>query len=71
MKKKIIKTIFAVIFLVSLMFAEYRYIMLNICPYLGENNTVYLEIFNNIDEYYAENITGQRKFSSLKFCTSK
>lgn len=58
MKKKIIKTIFAVIFLVSLMFAEYRYIMLNICPYLGENNTVYLEIFNNIDEYYAENITG-------------
>lgn len=58
MKKKVIKIIFAVIFLISLMFAEYRYIMLNICPYLGENNTVYLEIFNNIDTYYAENIEG-------------
>jgi hypothetical protein len=58
MEKKVIKIIFAVIFLISLMFAEYRYIMLNICPYLGENNTVYLEIFNNIDTYYAENIEG-------------
>lgn len=71
MEKKVIKIIFAVIFLISLMFAEYRYIMLNICPYLGENNTVYLEIFNNIDTYYAENIEGQGIFSSLKFCTSK
>lgn len=58
MEKKIIKIIFAVIFLISLMFTEYRYIMLNIHPYLGENNTVYLEIFNNIDTYYAENIEG-------------
>ena len=58
MEEKVIKIIFAVIFLISLMFAEYRYIMLNICPYLGENNTVYLEIFNNIDTYYAENIEG-------------
>jgi hypothetical protein len=38
------------------MYAEYRYIMLNICPYLGNNGTVYLEIFERVDEYYADPI---------------
>jgi len=36
------------------MFAEYRYIMTNIKPYVGDNNTVYLEVFDQVDEYYAE-----------------
>lgn len=40
-----------------LMFAEYRYI---IKPYIGytDNNggVVYLEIFGQVDEYYAETI---------------
>ena len=54
MKKKIIAIVIGILFILSLMFAEYRYIMLNICPYLGENNAVYLEIFGQIDEYYAE-----------------
>lgn len=55
MKKNIIKLISGILIIISLMFIEYRYIMLNICTYIGENNTVYLEIFNNIDEYHAEN----------------
>ena len=49
--KKIIIIILAVI---TLMFAEYRFIMLNLCPYRGENGTVYIELFGQVDEYYAE-----------------
>ena len=43
----------------SLMFAEYRFIMHNIRPYLRENNTVYLEVFGQVDEYYAEEIKSE------------
>ena len=53
MKKKII--IIAIIVL-CMMFAEYRFIMCNIRPYRGENGTVYLDFFGNVDEYYAETI---------------
>ena len=52
------KLIVAILILV-LMFAEYRFIMLNICPYLGENGTVYLEIFGKVDEYYASEMKGE------------
>ena len=54
MKKRIIGIVIGILVITSLMFAEYRYIMHNVRPYLGENNTVYLEIFGQIDEYYAE-----------------
>ncbi len=54
MKNKIIKIIVSILFVALLMFAEYRYIMLSARPYLGENNTVYIEVFGQIDEYYAE-----------------
>ena len=47
MKKNIIKIISGIILILSLMFAEYRFIMHNINPYIGENNTVYLEIFEH------------------------
>lgn len=43
----------------TLMFAEYRFIMHNIKPYIGENNTVYLEIFEQVDEYHAEEIKSE------------
>ena len=56
MKTTIIKIIAGFLLIVSFMFAEYRFIMHNIRPYLGENNTVYLEIFEQVDVYYAENI---------------
>lgn len=54
MKNKIIPIIAGIFFILSLMFAEYRYIMHHINPYIGENNTVYLEIFGQTDEYYAD-----------------
>ena len=50
MKKKII----ALIVLIIIMYAEYRYIMLNLHPYNGDNGTVYIEFMGNVDEYYAE-----------------
>ena len=54
--KKLIKIVTAIIILFGIMFAEYRFIMCNIRPYLGKNNTVYLEIFDQVDTYYAEDI---------------
>ena len=48
------KIILAVLILATIMYAEYRYIMTHICPYNGNNGTVYIEIFGNVDEYYAE-----------------
>lgn len=51
------KLITAILILVSIMYAEYRYIMVNIHPYLGNNGTVYLEIFGQVDEYYAEPVS--------------
>ena len=56
MKHKIFNIIIAIIIILTLMFGEYRFIMHNIHPYLGENNTVYLEIFEQVDTYYAEDI---------------
>lgn len=37
-----------------LMYAEYRYIMLNLSPSNGNNGTVYIEIFGQVDEYEIE-----------------
>ena len=42
MKNKIVSIILIIIVLLSIMFAEYRYIMHHICPYKGENNTIYI-----------------------------
>ena len=50
------KAIIIILAIIMLMFAEYRFIMLNLCPYYGENNTIYVEIFGQVDEYYAEPI---------------
>ena len=50
------KIIFTIILILGIMFFEYRFIMLNIRPYLGNNNTVYLEVFGQVDEYYAEDM---------------
>lgn len=56
MKRKITNVIIGIMIILSLMFAEYRYIMHNINPYIGENNVVYLEVFGQIDEYSAEHM---------------
>ena len=46
-------TILIVVLLV-IMYGEYRYIMTHIRPTKGNNNTVYIEIFGQVDEYYVE-----------------
>ena len=52
--KKLIALALIILALLGIMFAEYRYIMCNIKPYRGEGGTVYLEVFDQVDEYYAE-----------------
>ena len=54
MNKNIIKALVGILLIVSLMYAEYRYIMCNLKPYRGDNGTVYIEMFGNINEYYAD-----------------
>lgn len=56
MKKNIIKISIVILILLSIMFAEYRYIMHNLKPYRGDRGTIYIEMFGQIDEYYAEQI---------------
>ena len=55
--KKAITIILALVVLLGIMYGEYRYIMTNICPYKGDNGTVYLEIFGQVDEYYADPVS--------------
>lgn len=52
--KKLIKAVLILVAVLCIMFAEYRYIMTHIRPYHGEDGTVYLEVFDQVDEYYAE-----------------
>ena len=52
--KKLIATVLIILALLGIMFAEYRFIMCNIKPYRGERGTIYLEVFDHVDEYYAE-----------------
>lgn len=52
--KKLIAITLIILALLGIMFAEYRYIMCNIKPYRGEGGAVYLEVFDQVDEYYAE-----------------
>ena len=49
--KKAITIILTIIMLLGIMFAEYRYIMLNLSPSKGNDGTVYIEIFGQVDEY--------------------
>lgn len=52
--KKIAKFVIIIVAVLCIMFAEYRYIMTHITPYRGEGGAVYLEVFGQVDEYYAE-----------------
>lgn len=52
--KKPIKVILSIIILLAIMYAEYKFIIYNQRPYLGKDGAVYIELFNRIDEYYAE-----------------
>ena len=54
--KRLLITATAIVLLFGLVFAEYRIIMHNVRPYLGQGNTVYLDLFGYTDTYYAEAI---------------
>ena len=51
---RITKAIIILAAVFALMFCEYRFIMANIKPYRGFGGTVYLEVFGQVDEYYAD-----------------
>ena len=51
--KKIITIIVLIVGIFTLMFAEHSYIMVNLKPYSKKEETIYIEIFGQIDEYYA------------------
>ena len=56
MKKKIIIALSVIAVMLILIFAEYRFIMLNQHPHLSDTNpdTLYIEIFGQVDEYYLD-----------------
>lgn len=54
--KKIARCILGAVLAAALLFAEYRFIMVNIHPYCDSSGTVYLELFGCIDEYQADYI---------------
>lgn len=52
--KKLIAALLIIVAVFGIMFAEYRYIMTHVKPYIGDDNAVYLEIFDQVDEYHAD-----------------
>lgn len=54
--KKAIAALVAVLAIATLMYAEYRYIMCNLRPYYADNGFLCIEIFGQVDSYYAEPI---------------
>lgn len=54
MMKKVVRIIALILAILALMYAEYRYIMTHQHIYQGMSNSVYAEIFGQVDEYYFE-----------------
>lgn len=52
MKRKVLIALSIIAAICILMYAEYRYIITHQYIYKGDGNTVYVEIFGNVDEYY-------------------
>ena len=54
--KRLATIVAALTILAAVMFAEYRYIMVNLKPYYAEDGFICIEIFGQTDAYYAEPI---------------
>lgn len=54
MKQRIIKTIAVIMAILTLIVAEYRFIMLNIKPHICGENLVVIELFGQYDDYIAD-----------------
>ena len=50
MKKKILCITLFILALASLMIAEYRFIMVNLCPSV-DDDAIYIEFFGQVDAY--------------------
>lgn len=40
--------------ILALMFAEYRFIMCNLCPYYADDGSLCIEFMGQVDSYYTE-----------------
>lgn len=54
--KLIAKILITLVSIAVLMFAEYRFIMLNLKPYFAEDGFLCIEFMGQTDSYYAEPI---------------
>lgn len=54
--KRLAVIVIVLISLAVLMFAEYRFIMLNLRPYFAEDGFLCIEFMGQVDSYYAEPI---------------
>jgi hypothetical protein len=54
--KRLAAIVIVLISLAVLMFAEYRFIMLNLRPYFAEDGFLCIEFMGQVDSYYAEPI---------------
>lgn len=54
--KRLATIVVSLIVLATLMYAEYRYIMVNLKPYYAEDGFLCIEFMGQTDAYYAEPI---------------
>ncbi len=54
--KKLVVILTVLISVATLMFAEYRFIMVNLKPYYAEDGFLCIEFMGQTDSYYAEPI---------------
>lgn len=52
MRERIVKFLVVIGLLVTLMFAEYRFIMTNIVPTVDDCGILSLSVFGQVDQYY-------------------
>lgn len=52
--KKVAVVLAVILVLAGLMFAEYRYIMCNLCPYYAEDGFLHIDFMGQVDTYYVE-----------------
>lgn len=54
--KRLVSALIVLVSIAVLMFAEYRFIMLNLKPYFAEDGFLCIEFMGQTDAYYAEPI---------------
>lgn len=54
--KRLVSALIVLVSIAVLMFAEYRFIMLNLKPYFAEDGFLCIEFMGQTDSYYAEPI---------------